>query len=395
MQAYTVSQATQHIKNLFAEDSVLPDLWIEGEVSNYSRSSAGHVYFTLKDARAQLRCVLWRSLVPHLEHLPVDGEAVVAHGRISVYEVRGTYQFYVDQVRRAGTGELFLQYQALKDRLQREGLFEAERKRPLPCFPQRIGIVTSLTGAAVRDILHVLRRRYPLAEIVLRGTLVQGDEAPPQIVDAIEALNAHADVDVIIIARGGGSLEELWAFNDERVARAIVASEIPVISGVGHETDYTISDFVADARAPTPSAAAEITVPDQEALRAQLSQYRDSLALEIRRPITQRQGKIDYALALLRRASPRASVDRRRHNLDDIREKMTRVCKHRSALLREQLSSMRLRLQTLSPEETLERGYAVVLRSDTGTVVIRTAQVTSGDAIDVRVTDGRFTGLVD
>ncbi|MHA1215785.1 MAG: exodeoxyribonuclease VII large subunit [Candidatus Thorarchaeota archaeon] len=395
MQTYTVSQVTLHIKDLLEGDSLLPDLWVEGEVSNYVRSSAGHMYFTLKDAQAQLPCVLWRSRVSHLEHVPTDGEAAIVHGHISVYQVRGVYQLYVDQMRRAGTGDLFLQFQMLKEKLRQEGLFAKERKRALPPFPRRVGVVTSPTGAALRDILHVLQRRYPLAEIILAPTLVQGDGASPQIVAAIEALNLHTDVDVIIVARGGGSLEELWAFNDERVARAIVASITPIISGVGHETDSTISDFVADVRAPTPSAAAEIAVPDQEALRAHLLQARDGLALVIGRCITEGRTRTEYALGLLRRASPRVLVDRWRQSLDDMRERMTTVHRHRSALLREHVSSMKLRLQTLSPQETLERGYAIVSRSDTGSVVTQTAQVTSGDAINVRVSDGRFTGVVD
>ena len=395
MQALTVSEITDRIKRLLDEYPPLQDLWIEGEVSNCVTSSAGHMYFTLKDADAQLRCVLWRSRVPHLEHLPADGEAVVAHGHIAIYKVRGTYQFYIDQVRQAGTGDLFLQFHLLKGKLQQEGLFAEERKRPLPPFPRLIGVVTSPTGAAIRDVLEVLGRRYPLAGALLAPTAVQGDGAPPQIVAAIKALNDHGKADVIIVARGGGSLEDLWAFNDERVARAIAASRIPVISGVGHETDYTISDFVADVRAPTPSAAAELAVPDQAALRAQLLQHRDSLAAESSRIIAENRRRAEHTSALLRRASPRALVDRWRQNLDEIRERMTRLLEHRCALLREQSSGMKLRLHTLNPQETLERGYAIVQRTDAGTVVSRTAQVTSGDAIDVRVSDGRFTGIVD
>ncbi len=395
MQVYTVSQVTQYIKSLFDVDPMLQDVWVEGEISNCVQSAAGHMYFTLKDARAQLRCVLWRSQVARVEHLPANGEAVVVHGRASVYEVQGTYQLYVDVVQPVGAGALFLQFQALKDKLQREGLFAAERKRPLPPFPQCLGVVTSPVGAAIRDILHVLQRRYPLAEVILAPTLVQGDEAPPQIVAAIEALNVRTDVDAIIVARGGGSLEELWAFNDERVARAIFASRAPLVSGVGHETDYTIADFVADVRAPTPSAAAEIAVPDQEALRARILQHRDSLGQGMRQRVTVRRGKVEHTVALLRRVSPRALVDRWRQRLDERHREMIAEQGHRFALLRGQLASLNLRLQTLSPESTLNRGYALVSRRDTGAVVTRTAQVASGDAIDVRVSDGHFTGTVD
>jgi len=278
MQIYRVSQITAYIKELFDSDYPLQDLWLEGEVSNYSQAASGHVYFTLKDEEAQIRCVMWRSQVERQAYLPQNGEAIIAHGRISVYEAGGRYQLYVDDIQPAGVGLLYLQFEALKERLAAEGLFDAERKRPLPPFPRRLGVVTSPTAAALKDIVNVLRRRYPVVEVVLSPTLVQGDEAPSQIVAAIEALNEHTDVDAIIVARGGGSLEELWAFNDERVARAIYASQVPVVTGVGHETDFTIADFVADVRAPTPSAAAEVAVPDRQELRGMVESWRGRLA---------------------------------------------------------------------------------------------------------------------
>jgi len=395
MQVYTVGEITQYIKDLFEVDPLLLDLWVEGEVSNCVQSAAGHMYFTLKDARAQLSCVLWRSQVASLEHVPADGHAVMVHGHASVYERQGRYQLYVDRVRPVGEGALFLQLQALKDKLQREGLFATERKRPLPHCPRRLGVVTSPVSAAIRDILHVLQRRYPLAEVILAPTLVQGDEAPPQIVAAIETLNARTDVDVIIVARGGGSLEELWAFNDERVARAIFASRVPVISGVGHETDYTIADFVADVRAPTPSAAAEVAVPDQQVLRDQIVQYRDTLHQGMKQSLTENRRRAEHTLTLLRRFLPRALLDRWRQHVDERRQRMWTVQRHHLALHREQSAGMQLRLQALSPESILNRGYAVVSRRDTGAVVRRTAHVASGDAIDVRVSDGHFSGVVD
>jgi exodeoxyribonuclease VII large subunit len=395
MPLFTVRQLTEYIKDLFEADPALQDLWVEGEVSNCIRSTAGHIYFTLKDAAAELRCALWRSQIPRLEHLPANGEAVLIHGRASVYEARGYYQVYVDQVHPRGTGALFLQFQMLKERLQREGLFAAERKRSLPAFPRRVGVVTSPKGAAIHDVLKVLARRYPLAEVVVAPTAVQGEEAPPQIVAAIEALNANADVDVLIVARGGGSLEELWAFNDERVARAIFASQAPVISGVGHETDYTIADFVADVRAPTPSAAAEIAVPDQEALRGLAMRYRGDLGQALQRRLAASRAKMQHALALLGRLSPRALLDRRRQNLDDLRQGTNKAQRHRLDLLRGRLVGLALRLHTLNPKSTLRRGYAIVSRRDTGAVVTRVEQVSSGDAIEVRVCDGQFAGTVD
>ncbi len=395
MPLYTVSQLTQYIKNLFEADPELQDLWVEGEVSNCMQSAAGHIYFTLKDAGAELRCALWRSQLPGLEHVPANGEAVLVHGRASVYEARGAYQLYVDQVYPRGTGALFLQFQALKDSLQREGLFATERKRALPAFPHRVGVVTSPKGAAIRDILHVLARRYPLAEVIVAPTAVQGEEAPPQIVAAIQALNACKDIDVLIVARGGGSLEELWAFNDERVARAIFASHVPVISGVGHETDYTIADFVADVRAPTPSAAAEIAVPDQEALRGQVVRYRGALGQAFGHHLSANRTRAEHVAALLGRLSPRALLDRRRQNLDDLQQSMTKTQAHRLELLRGHLAGLALRLHTLNPESTLKRGYAIVSRRDTGAVVTRVGQVSPGDLIQVRVSDGQFAGTVE
>ncbi len=395
MQVYSVSQVTGYIKNLFDVDFLLQDLWVEGEVSNYIQSAAGHVYFTLKDAQSQLRCVLWRSQLARLEYLPANGNAVLVHGRASVYEAQGSYQLYVDRIQPLGTGALFLQFEALKARLEKEGLFAAERKRPLPRFPQRLGVVTSPRGAAIRDILQILRRRYPLAEVILAPALVQGEEAPPRIVAALEALNTQTDVDAIIVARGGGSLEELWAFNDERVARAIFASRVPVISGVGHETDVTIADLVADVRAPTPSAAAEMVAPDQNTLRAQIWQWRDSVVQGVVQTIHGKRGEIERATDLLRRFSPRAILDQRRQELDDRQRRMATHEQHRLQLLRQKLSGLNLRLQALSPQATLERGYAIVSRRRDGVVVTRTDQVEPGDRIDVRVSDGHFDGTVN
>jgi exodeoxyribonuclease VII large subunit len=395
MQVYTVSQLTQYVKDLFETDLLLQDLWVEGEVSNCLESAAGHMYFTLKDARAQLSCVLWRSQVASLQHVPVNGHAVVVHGRASVYEAQGRYQLYVDWVQPVGEGALFAQLQALKAKLQAEGLFATERKRPLPPFPRRIGVVTSAVGAAIRDILHVLERRYPLAEVILAPTLVQGEEAPPQIVAAIKVLNASTDVEMVIVARGGGSLEELWAFNDERVARAIFTSGVPVICGVGHETDYTIADFVADVRAPTPSAAAEVAVPDQQVLRQRIEQQREALSQAMGQSLVQRYKLTEQARALLRRFSPRALLDRQRQRLDERRRQLWMQQRHSQALLREQVTGLQLRLQALNPESILNRGYAVVSRRDTGAVVKRVAQVAPGDGVDARVGDGHFSATVD
>ena len=391
---FTVSQINSYIKDLFEIDFVLQDLWIEGEVSNFSRSAAGHAYFTLKDKAASIRCVMWRSLADRQARLPSNGEAILAHGRISVYEVQGTYQFYVDALQPAGLGVLYLQFEALKKRLEAEGLFAPERKRPLPPFPRCLGVVTSPTGAAIRDILHVLGRRYPLVEVILSPTLVQGDKAPLQIVAAIEALNEHTDAEAIIVARGGGSLEELWAFNDERVARAIYSSRLPVISGVGHETDFTIADFVADVRAPTPSAAAEMAVPDQGELEGTLDIRRNRLVALMGRQIAERRSVLESQERALSRLSPQAKIATHRQRIDDLTHAASASLAHQLTLRRERLHGHLLRLQSLSPFATLDRGYSITRQLRTGEIVRSVAQVAAGDRIETQVSDGKLVSLV-
>jgi len=394
MQIYKVSQITRYIKELFDIDDLLQDLWLEGEVSNFSQSTAGHIYFTLKDEEAQIRCVLWRSQAALQSHLPQDGEAIIAHGHVSVYEVQGTYQFYVDAIQPVGVGLLYLEFEALKSRLEAEGLFAPERKRSLPSFPRRLGVVTSPVGAAFRDILNVLGRRYPLVEVILAPTPVQGDEAPDGIVAALSALERYGDVDAIIVARGGGSLEELWAFNDERVARAIYASPVPVISGVGHETDFTIADFVADVRAPTPSAAAEVAVPDQQELRSSIELGRQRLEQAMRGRIAKWRGHLEEQRGALRRLSPRSMVERYRQHLDDLTGSALSHLRHRLAIQRERLRGCVLQLQSLSPTLTLARGYSITRHMATKQIVKSVAQVVAGDGIEVQVSDGKFEGAV-
>ena len=395
MNVYRVSEVNSHIRFILEGDPTLSDLWLQGEVSNFTRATSGHLYFTLKDEKAQISCVMWRSLAARQEYLPQSGQAIVAHGHISVYEVQGRYQFYVDDIQPAGVGLLHLEYERRKKELEAEGLFAEELKRPLPPFPRHIGVVTSRVGAALRDVLHVLNRRYPLVEVILAPTMVQGDEAPPQIVQAIRALNEHADVDLIIVTRGGGSLEDLWAFNDVEVARAIAASRVPVVSGVGHETDFTIADFVADVRAPTPSAAAEISVPDARELKEGVRWQRDRLVQGMRSIIADRRGVLREESLMLRRYSPQARVTRYRQRVDELWQTATLHMEHRLAMNRERLNGLRLWLDSLSPSRTLERGYAIVQRSDDGEVVRSIRQVRTGDRIDVRVHDGEFRANVD
>jgi exodeoxyribonuclease VII large subunit len=391
----TVTQVTRYIKSLLDGDYTLQDLWVEGEVSNFKVTASGHAYFTLKDSQASLRCVMWRSDVRRQDMLPQDGQSVLAHGRVSVYEVAGAYQLYVDHLQPVGLGHLYLEFEALKQRLAEEGLFDPAQKRPLPPFPQRIGVVTSSTAAALRDILNVLARRYPLVQVVLSPTLVQGDQAPPQIVTAIQALNDLANIDLIIVARGGGSLEELWAFNDERVARAIAASRMPVISGVGHEVDFTIADFAADIRAPTPSAAAELAVPDRAELLAAVRGGQVRLVEALQRQLNHYRQSLILLVQALQRNSPLGRVQSLRQRVDELSQATSVHLGHLLALRREQLNGLAGRLAALSPFATLDRGYAIVRRGDTGQVVTSVGQVATSAPIAIRVRDGELEATVN
>jgi exodeoxyribonuclease VII large subunit len=387
---YTVSQLTAHIRQLIADDLALSDLWLEGEVSNFSKASSGHCYFTLKDAGAQIRCVMWRGDADRQSYLPVDGDQVLSHGSVGVYEVRGVYQLYVDQIRPAGVGDLYRQFERLKAQLEEEGLFAPERKRPLPRFPRCIGVVTSPRAAALRDIVNVLGRRFPLSKVLLSPTPVQGDAAPPQIVNAIELLNQRDDVDVIIVARGGGSLEELWAFNDERVARAVAASRIPVICGVGHETDFSLADFAADRRAPTPSAAAELVVPDGAEIDSHVEALASTLMSLLRDTLEERRWRLTDQVRALRHLSPITQLAQARQRIDDLMTRAEKAVDHELHLRRERLDGLLGRLSGVSPEGTLKRGYAVVRLRETDALVRSAQQVTSGDRLDIRVADGEF-----
>lgn len=384
----TVRELTSYIRQLLEYDELLADVWVQGEVSNLSRSSAGHVYFTLKEAEAQISCALFRGAAVCLERLPLEGEAILAHGQVSFYEAGGKLQLYVDTLRPVGVGVLYMRFQELKARLEAEGLFAAERKRPLPAFPRRIGVVTSPTGAAVRDILRILGRRWPLVEVLISPTAVQGKEAASQIVAALERLRGRG-VDLVIVARGGGSIEDLWPFNEEIVARAIRDCPAPVISGVGHETDFTIADFAADVRAPTPSAAAELAVPDQAEVRSRLERLRARLGQSLRRQVRERRQVLEERTRRLRRASPRAVLAARRLRVDELLARAGRSLRQRLAVAAERHRGVALRLAALDPHATLRRGYAIV-RTPAGEIVFSPAQVAPGDRLRVTVRDGEF-----
>lgn len=387
-QTFTVSKLTFLIRKLLEEDETLQDVWVQGEISNLSRPTSGHVYFTLKDANASLKCVMWKMSAARLNLALRDGMAVEVHGKIGVYEPQGLYQLYVDQIRPVGEGALYQEFMRLKTMLQAEGLFDPERKRPLPELPRTIGIVTSSTGAALRDMLNTLRRRLPLVEVLLAHSPVQGAEAPLAIVKAIQSLNLRSP-DVIILARGGGSIEDLWAFNDERVVRAVAASEVPVISGVGHETDFTLCDFAADLRAPTPTAAAElatqITVQD---LTATVSDLKSRIAISTLNLINEQRNFLASLTAQLRYLSPARLIQSERQRVDEYFRRAVSGIAHRVKLQRQQLLGTEKRLEALSPLAVLARGYAVVTRKGDGSVVSRVAQ--ASDAMKVRVSDGEF-----
>ncbi len=385
----TVTELTQYLRQIMEGDPRLQDLWVAGEVSNFSRPASGHVYFTLKDRGAALKVVMWRNAVLRQDFLPREGDAIEAHGYISIYETNGVYQLYADLLRPSGEGALYQEFLRLKARLEAEGLFAPERKRPIPRWPQHIGIVTSPTGAALRDMLNTLRRRYPLAKVTLAPTQVQGSEAPALIVAALESMNAVAHPDVILLARGGGSIEDLWAFNDERVARAIAASAAPVISGVGHETDFTIADFAADLRAPTPTAAAELATPDQAELREAVAEL--ALRLERAAAACLASPRLDLRTLQNRLAlhSPRARLRSDRQRLDELTHRAAVTVLHGMELQRARLSGLGQRLGALNPQAVLERGYALVL-DRAGRPVYSRVQVHPGDELRVRVSDGQF-----
>jgi exodeoxyribonuclease VII large subunit len=389
MQVYAVRELTTYLRELFDSDPHLGDIWVAGEVSNVSRPASGHVYFTLKDGDAAIKCVFFArryqpssSTAKLIEH----GHAVVAHGRISLYEQRGDLQCYVDFVQPEGVGALQMEFERLKTQLADQGLFDDARKRPLPRFPRKIGVVTSESGAVFHDICQVLTRRWPLAEVVLSPAPVQGPLAASGIVGGIEQLNRRGDIDVMIVGRGGGSIEELWAFNEEPVARAIFASAVPVVSAVGHETDTTIADFVADRRAPTPSAAAEIVAPDRIDVTVRLGIAAGTMASIVRQSIGVERENLRYAHGRMERHLP--DVYRERQRIDDLARRGLQAAEtaHRSVV--SGVGGCVWRLRALDPYATLDRGYAIVQRGPK--VVSSVGDVKAGDALDVRVKDGSF-----
>ncbi len=386
----TVTQLLDYLTAIVREDDLLADVMVQGEISNPVRAKSGHFYFSLKDLDATISCVMWRSAAKALPEVPQEGQRVRARGRLDIYAPRGQLQLVVKaMVVEADIGALYLQLEESKQRLQAEGLFDAERKRPLPAIPRRIGIVTSATGAALRDMLRVLSQRWPLADVLLAPSLVQGAQAPAALQAALFSLYDRDDIDVIVLARGGGSIEDLWAFNDEGLARLVAAAPVPVVSGVGHETDFTLVDFVVDVRAATPSAAAAALTPDATNLRQSLdgtAQRLQELALSA---IERRRQETERVQSVIQRYSPQYRIDQQRLMLDELDRRLTQNAQDRLRRWQLALSALEHRLEALNPTAVLSRGYAIV-QDDAGKVINSVEQISTGQTLAVRVSDGNF-----
>ncbi len=384
----TVTQLNNEIKRIIDGSPVLSGVYVKGEISNFKNHySTGHFYFTLKDEGSQIRAVMFRGNAQRLPFVPSDGMKVTVLGRVSTYPKDGSVQLYCEAMEPEGVGSLYIAFEQLKAKLSREGLFDESRKKPLPKIPSRIGIVTSPTGAAIRDMINVTGRRFPHAELIIYPTLVQGDEAPAQLAAGIRYFNETDRADVLIIGRGGGSIEDLWAFNDENLARTIAASHIPVVSAVGHETDFTICDFVADLRAPTPSAAAEIVVPDIVELKRKITHIVTREADLLLGRIQVQQEKLKSLAAARSMANPMYFVEDRRVQLDMMDERTVRAFSGEVQLKRTKLGQFSGKLEALNPLAVLSRGYSAVFRED-GKLVRKIGDVQSGDRVTIRTIGG-------
>ncbi|MBS3939134.1 MAG: exodeoxyribonuclease VII large subunit [Peptococcaceae bacterium] len=389
----TVYDLTRLVRELLEGSALLKNVWVSGEISNFKAHSSGHCYFTLKDDRSSVRCVMWRSKTPSLRFVPSDGMKVLARGSIGVFERDGTYQFYAEQLEPDGIGSLYLAYEQLKSRLEAEGLFNPSRKRQLPSFPRLIALLTSPTGAAVRDMVKVLSRRWPLSSVLVIPVIVQGAEAVPSLVAALDSLQARPEIDVAIVGRGGGSIEDLWAFNDERVARAIAGCSCPVVSAVGHESDFTIADFVADRRGETPSAAAELVVPDITVVKRQVDLLGQRLSRGLMSKRLQWRQQIDWLATRLTAASPRQRVVDGRHKANELRRRLTQTMLFLLAKDRGRVAERAGRLKALSPLSVLARGYSVT-RTLNGDVLKSADQVACGESVVTTLARGSMVSIV-
>ena len=390
----TVSELNEYIKLLFDYDELLKRIYIKGEISNFTNHyKTGHFYFSLKDAGGAVRAVMFRSSAMKLKFVPENGMRVIISGRVSVFPRDGQYQVYADTMEPDGVGALYVAYEQLKAKLENEGLFDERRKRPLPVMPKRIGIITSPTGAAIRDMIHITGRRFPAAELVLYPALVQGEYAPESLVKGLRYFNERQNVDVLIIGRGGGSIEDLWAFNDENVVRAVAASRIPVISAVGHETDFTLCDFAADRRAPTPSAAAEIAVPDTSELLQRLQRTRDRLSVAVSKNIHMNRERLKRLASARPMTNPQNIIDDKRMALSISEQKLQG--RMDGILAKKQTDFVRYtaKIDALNPLAVIARGYSAVF-DEQGNLIRRISQVKTGDVVSFRVTDGTVHACV-
>lgn len=387
-EVYSPSALTRFVRDLL--EDVLPLIWIEGEISNFSRPTSGHLYFTLKDSGAQVRCAMFKPRSTWLRFKPGDGMRVLARARVSLYEARGEFQLIVDSLEEAGEGALQRAFEQLKAKLAAEGLFDIDRKRPIPQMPRRIGVITSPSGAAIRDVLSVIARRFPLAEIEILPVPVQGKDAPPAIVAMLDAASAACRHDVLLLTRGGGSLEDLWAFNDEAVARAIRASAIPVVSAIGHEIDFTIADFAADLRAPTPSAAAELLVPDATEIARGFARHRQRIEQLLRRGLETRAQRLDHLLARINAQRPQMRLARADERLHMLHRRLADRARSGIERRASRLGELVRTLHAVSPLATLDRGYAILFERASGGVVRSVTQATPGAQLRARVADGEI-----
>lgn len=391
----TVSQLNFYLKSLIDNDQNLRFVFLEGEISNLTdHYSSGHIYFSLKDEKSVVKAVMFSYAAKNLKFKPENGMKVILRARVSVYEPSGQYQLYVEDMQPDGVGALSLQFEQLKEKLSKEGLFDKAHKKPIPTFPETIGVITSPTGAAVRDILNILSRRYPSADIVMCPVLVQGENAASQLTQAIKRFSESKIADVVIIGRGGGSQEDLWAFNDENLARAIYDCETPVISAVGHETDFTICDFVSDLRAPTPSAAAELAVPDKDELIAELMAQRQYLSALIDKKLLSFESSLDNSSRLLSAYSPLNVIEIGEKDMKNLSDRMLSVSKQLIENNTKNLTETASKLSTLNPVAVLMRGYSYITDTDNKTVS-SISDVNVGDKINIKVSDGTLSAVVE
>ena len=392
-EALSITQLNEYIKMLLDSAMPLTDVFLRGEISNFTNHRTGHFYFTLKDANSSISAVMFRSDAAYVRFVPQNGMKVLVNGRVSVFVRDGKYQIYVNSMEPDGIGSLYLAFEQLKAKLSAEHLFDEAHKRPLPRFPRRVGVITSATGAAIRDILNISKRRYPLAEVILYPALVQGEDAPEQLISGVDYFNATESVDVIILGRGGGSLEDLWVFNDEALARTVYASRIPIVSAVGHEIDFTICDFVADMRAPTPSAAAELVFTDQSELAYRLTSYRERGQLALYHRIADYRGRINNASEIPAMRTPKNLIDDKRMMLISAADALDRSMKNRVTQMKSRFAYCTGRLQALSPLAVIARGYSAVF--DEEKVLVKTVKnVKKDDSIKIRVSDGEIGATV-